>query len=85
MAEPPSRQDREEPHSGVTVTPRRDGPIVIAGPITLTGPDGTVEQRPGPTFLCRCGASETKPLCDGSHKRCGFTAPGITPPRKRGP
>ena len=24
--------------------------------------------------LCRCGASERKPYCDGAHRTCGFRA-----------
>ncbi len=26
--------------------------------------------------LCRCGHSENKPMCDGSHQRVGFQAAG---------
>jgi CDGSH-type Zn-finger protein len=27
-------------------------------------------------LLCRCGASKTKPLCDGCHNRNGFEGEG---------
>lgn len=66
------------------VTPRANGPLVVDGPVTLTAPDGTtttVQQL----FLCRCGASSTKPTCDGSHKRIGFSAPGVVPTSRSGP
>ena len=59
------------------VTPYRDGPILVRGPIKLSDP----EERPLQTHrktvaLCRCGRSSIRPLCDGTHKRIGFTAPG---------
>ncbi|QXC60339.1 CDGSH iron-sulfur domain-containing protein [Aquihabitans sp. G128] len=81
----PSSDDADEAAvtTAVTVTPRADGPLVVDGPVGLTRPDGTVEpaQR---LFLCRCGHSADKPSCDGSHKRVGFSAPGVPVARKPG-
>ncbi|MEO6629148.1 MAG: CDGSH iron-sulfur domain-containing protein [Aquihabitans sp.] len=61
-----------------TITPRRNGPLMVEGPVTLVGADGssnTVDRL----FLCRCGSSADKPQCDGTHKRTGFEAPGLAP------
>lgn len=72
-----------EPSSTLpSVTPRHNGPVVVEGEIILVAPDGTVTECSGRTFLCRCGASATKPRCDGTHKRIGFSAPGVAPRRK---
>ncbi len=56
------------------ITVRQNGPLLVEGDdVTLAGPDGAelpLERRP--FALCRCGASENKPFCDGSHNRIGF-------------
>ncbi len=59
-----------------TVTPIRDGPLLVAGTIEVTREDGTVETLPRAT-LCRCGMSEHKPFCDNMHLKTGFRAPGV--------
>lgn len=56
----------------LSVVPAKDGPLQCTGPMTLHDPSGTgvfVEA----TYLCRCGASQNKPYCDGTHRRIGFT------------
>ncbi len=48
-----------------------NGPVQCSGPLALRGSDGRTAFS-DQTFLCRCGASQNKPYCDGSHRRIGF-------------
>ena len=66
-----------------TITPYRDGPLIVRGDFRLVDTDGT-EIDPGrrTVALCRCGKSGIKPFCDGTHKRAGFHA-GSAPTRPR--
>jgi CDGSH-type Zn-finger protein len=60
----------------VVVTPYRNGPLLIRGPFRLQDQEGreiTVDRET--VALCRCGKSRVRPLCDGSHKLIGFSAP----------
>lgn len=69
--------------AGATITPYRDGPLIVRGNFRLLDQDGG-EIDPGreTIALCRCGKSGIKPFCDGSHKRAGFSAPSA-PSRPR--
>ena len=66
--------------SQITITIRKNGPYSITGDdvakIRLVDADGNVIQprNPAKLSLCRCGASSTKPFCDGTHSRIGFQA-----------
>ena len=65
------QQEPEGP--GLQIQPNPDGPIMVVGEVTLTAADGET-QSGSKAFLCRCGASENKPYCDGRHKAIGFSA-----------
>ncbi len=49
-----------------------NGPIMINGPIRISHSSGEIEKMEKPTAFCRCGSSENKPFCDGSHKKVDF-------------
>ncbi|HEU4735403.1 MAG TPA: CDGSH iron-sulfur domain-containing protein [Solirubrobacterales bacterium] len=61
--------------SPTTITPYRNGPYLIRGPFAIVDQDGqeiAVERRV--VALCRCGRSQIRPFCDGTHKTIGFQA-----------
>lgn len=53
---------------------RNHGPLIVEGDFQLLDQDGKPFGLAGRTqiALCRCGQSENKPFCDGSHKKIAF-------------
>lgn len=59
------------------ITPYRNGPYLIRGDFEITDQEGRViKPKTGVVALCRCGRSQTRPFCDGTHKVIGFKACG---------
>jgi CDGSH-type Zn-finger protein len=61
--------------SQVTIRLRDHGPLVVEGPVTVIDAEGkafTIDGTKPNVALCRCGQSNRKPFCDGTHKTCGF-------------
>jgi len=56
------------------ITVHNHGPLRVEGEIVLGDGEGKPFGLGGRTSvsLCRCGHSENKPFCDGSHKKAGF-------------
>ena len=55
----------------ITLAP--DGPYIVKGLKHLSNKNGSIECKET-MALCRCGASENKPFCDGTHAKIGFTS-----------
>jgi len=65
---------RDQNDRNPMVTVSKDGPYVITGRVELMGDnirfgDGASKEH---YTLCRCGASNIKPFCDGMHKVINF-------------
>jgi CDGSH-type Zn-finger protein/uncharacterized Fe-S cluster protein YjdI len=54
------------------VAPSKDGPLIVSGNMTMFAGSGRPAWKGTQVALCRCGASENKPFCDGKHKKVGF-------------
>ncbi|MEJ2310468.1 MAG: CDGSH iron-sulfur domain-containing protein [Gammaproteobacteria bacterium] len=58
----------------LTITPAANGPLILSGNVTLFAGSGRAAWKGDKVALCRCGASDNKPFCDGSHKKVGFSS-----------
>ena len=73
------------------VTVNNNGPLRLEGEFTLCDASGKEFGLGGRVVvsLCRCGHSENKPFCDGSHKLVGFQsevqARDLPPPAPKPP
>ena len=56
----------------LSITPMQDGPLMVSGSVEIVSGTGRTTNRASRANLCRCGASNNKPYCDGSHARVGF-------------
>jgi len=56
------------------ITVANNGPLVMEGDFEILDQEGKPFGLAGRTKLglCRCGHSENKPFCDGSHKKASF-------------
>ena len=73
----------------LTIRCREDGPLVVEMPtgerfetLSLRVTDHHGNEFPLPVgkravALCRCGHTQARPFCDGSHKSCGFRAADV--------
>ncbi|MCL2338314.1 MAG: CDGSH iron-sulfur domain-containing protein, partial [Firmicutes bacterium] len=49
---------------------KRLGPLYLRGGIQIIGADDFKYDLRNRATLCRCGASQNKPFCDGAHTKC---------------
>lgn len=77
-----------------TIKVRKDGPYLVVGGVPLktktpvmsehgeplTWRTETMEDQRSTYALCRCGKSDSKPFCDGTHASIGFDGTETSPP-----
>jgi CDGSH-type Zn-finger protein len=56
------------------ITVNNNGSLKVEGDFVIHDAEGNAFDLSGRKIIsfCRCGHSENKPFCDGSHRRVGF-------------
>jgi CDGSH-type Zn-finger protein len=78
------RAEAGERSTRTTIRPETDGPYIVRNLRKLINSKGEMLNVRPIVALCRCGGSNIKPYCDGTHARIGFTSsksPDRTPDR----
>jgi uncharacterized Fe-S cluster protein YjdI len=57
-----------------TIAPQPNGPLYVRGLVEIRNAAGDLVRRDTRLALCRCGQSQHKPFCDGTHRTIDFQA-----------
>ena len=68
-------EPKYEPSIGLVEDPAKQcsGPVWLRGGVQIIGADGFEYEVRNRVTLCRCGASQNKPFCNGAHASIGFS------------
>lgn len=64
-------EEQKQENKPMEVRIQKKGPILIKGVFRLRESSGKITEGAQELYLCRCGASSSKPWCDGTHKTIG--------------
>lgn len=66
--------ERVDVDAETIVEASKDGPLLVYGNVTVKNSRGELTKKNNVTAFCRCGASNNKPFCDGTHRKIDFKA-----------
>jgi CDGSH-type Zn-finger protein/uncharacterized Fe-S cluster protein YjdI len=72
--EPVGTSSEQPATNRLTIIAEPNGPLEIRGSVEIRNEAGEILFAGNEVWLCRCGNSNTKPICDSSHKRVAFVA-----------
>jgi len=58
--------------SKAKISPMKNGPLIVEGDISIQKANGDSVDFVSKVALCRCGESNKKPFCDGTHAKVNF-------------
>ena len=73
IANKPDNQTIKPTEQDAEVRIMEDGPMVLKGNFVLFDTDNKELRHLKMSSLCRCGASNDLPYCDGTHRKIGYT------------
>lgn len=71
-AESLKEKDKNDTPDKLVIKLMKNGPALLDGSYEIYSKVSEPQQCSKNIALCRCGASDNKPFCDGSHKEIGF-------------
>jgi len=66
------QEETPEKNTETRIEVRINGPLMVHGNVLIKDSKGNEARKNNVTALCRCGKSDNKPYCDGSHVKHNF-------------